>query len=336
MSFGCYEESLSPSVLEAFNIEAIKLALQGVTLVVSSGDDGVGGFWVRYSSAFCGYGPMFPASSPYVTSVGGTMGLEVGAEEWASSLRTGAPVTTGGGFSIMYDAPEWQQRHIKQYFAGLSNDKKPYMGYRASGRGYPDVSLASVDFPIISGGRIFLVSGTSASCPVVAAMISLINSELLENGKPPVGFINPLLYESDGSFANDVVIGDNHCSTTRCCKHGFYSSRGWDPVTGFGSVDFIKLRGILIDGHIPKVHKSWNVDIDQTIEMTQRKTVSSSQLIIIIFYIFVSLLLITLIVRNIRRMCNYFVQARHSAEFSPLTSETTRFRYDNEEKDVIF
>jgi len=147
-------------------------------------------------------------------------------------------------------------------------------------------------------------------------------------------FINPLLYASDGSFANDIVIGDNHCSTTRCCKHGFFSSAGWDPVTGFGSVDYTKLREVLTKGQLPL--KSWTITRDRIRERNQEKYMTSTQLVVILFYIFVSLLIVTLIVRNIRRMCNYFSQARNYVEISPLnSSEAVRFRYD-EEKDVIF
>ncbi len=44
-----------------------------VTIVVSSGDDGVAGYNARTSASLCGYYPQFPASTPYVVAVGGTM-----------------------------------------------------------------------------------------------------------------------------------------------------------------------------------------------------------------------------------------------------------------------
>jgi hypothetical protein len=74
ISYGSVESQISTAYLHSFNIEALKLAAQGVTIVASSGDDGVncaaglcGG-----SAAVCGYYPTFPASSPYVTAVGAT------------------------------------------------------------------------------------------------------------------------------------------------------------------------------------------------------------------------------------------------------------------------
>ncbi len=41
--------------------------------MVSSGDDGVAGYEARNNAANCAYSPIFPATSPYVTTVGGTM-----------------------------------------------------------------------------------------------------------------------------------------------------------------------------------------------------------------------------------------------------------------------
>ena len=56
------------------NVEYQKIGLSGVTIVVSSGDDGAPG---NIDGAKCNLNlpldPLFPASSPYVTTVGGTM-----------------------------------------------------------------------------------------------------------------------------------------------------------------------------------------------------------------------------------------------------------------------
>ena len=60
----------------------------------------------------------------------------------------------------------------------------------------------------------------------------------MDLGKTTVGFINPILYKSKGIFANDIVNGDNTCfglddsDSDKCCIEGFYSTVGWDPVTG--------------------------------------------------------------------------------------------------------
>jgi tripeptidyl-peptidase-1 len=72
ISYGSYENQYSNSYFNSFNVQAQALGLQGVTIVVSSGDDGVAGFNSRTSTSQCGYYPQFPASSPYVVAVGGT------------------------------------------------------------------------------------------------------------------------------------------------------------------------------------------------------------------------------------------------------------------------
>ena len=58
-------------------------------------------------------------------------------------------------------------------------------------RAYPDVSVAGIGYPGVVNGMWYAISGTSASAPVFAAMISLVNDARMAAGKGPVGFINP-------------------------------------------------------------------------------------------------------------------------------------------------
>ncbi len=67
------EDEIAQSYADLFNIEAMKLSLAGVTLVVAAGDDGAAGSDARQDPLRCGYFPQFPATSPYVTSIGATM-----------------------------------------------------------------------------------------------------------------------------------------------------------------------------------------------------------------------------------------------------------------------
>jgi tripeptidyl-peptidase-1 len=78
--------------------------------------------------------------------------------------------------------------------------------------------------------------GTSCSTPTVAGIISLLNDQRKGMGKPPLGFINPFLYQNARAF-NDITTGNN----PGCSTDGFYAAEGWDPVTGLGSPDFRKL-----------------------------------------------------------------------------------------------
>jgi hypothetical protein len=96
------------------------------------------------------------------------------------------------------------------------------------------------------------VGGTSASTPVFAGIVALLNQSL--GNVPPAGLgnINPTLYQlaqdtSSGAF-HDVTTGDNKvpCTkgTTGCPNGGsigYSAGVGYDRVTGLGSVDAAKL-----------------------------------------------------------------------------------------------
>ncbi len=48
--------------------------------------------------------------------------------------------------------------------------------------------------------------GTSFSSPILAAMFALLNGELIQAGKPVLGFLNPWLYSHPEMF-NDITSG---------------------------------------------------------------------------------------------------------------------------------
>ncbi|KAK7230495.1 serine-type peptidase [Aureococcus anophagefferens] len=99
------------------------------------------------------------------------------------------------------------------------------MGSTVFGRGYPDLSLSGWGYEVAIGGLLYIVCGTSCSSPSVAGMVGRINADRLAEGKPP---------------------GDNKCTDAGlCCDEGFYASKSWDPVTGWGSVSFEGLEAVL-------------------------------------------------------------------------------------------
>ena len=71
--------------------------------------------------------------------------------------------------------------------------------YNDTGRGYPDISALGGDknaYCVTSGKDIWgPLSGTSASCPVVAGIFAKLNGIRLAAGKPPLGFLNPFIYQ---------------------------------------------------------------------------------------------------------------------------------------------
>jgi tripeptidyl-peptidase-1 len=243
ISYGGYEDT-SNNDMKTFNTEVQKLGLRGITVLVSSGDDGAANSQARNDASKCGYYASFPASSPYVTAVGATQGPESGKPEIACSSKTGGVITSGGGFSDVFSRPSYQNSHVSAYFKAAPIAAKS--GYNANGRAYPDVSVMGYNYVLAIGGQFTLESGTSASAPVFAGMITLINDARLAKGKAPLGFLNQALYSLESSVFNDIVTGNNKCTAGACCSEGFYAAKGWDPVTGLGTPNFTNLKQALL------------------------------------------------------------------------------------------
>eukprot|EP01041_Mallomonas_annulata_P004174 gene4174-8296_t len=269
ISYGAMESDVLqyPGYMDVFNIQAMKLGIMGVSIMVASGDDGAIGY--LHTSNGCAYDPSFPATSPYVTAVGATMGLETGSTtEVVCDGKNGGVITSGGGFSN-YTAPAFQVDAINGYFAQVS--PQPVSGYSRTGRGIPDVSLAGKYYETVIGSGTYLVSGTSASSPAFAGMVSLVNAARLAMGKSPLGWLNPAIYALGSSFTNDIISGNNNCTSNGdlCCTEGFEATIGWDPATGFGSVDFTKFYNIL-------TALSTSPTSQPTVEPTRKPTVEPS------------------------------------------------------------
>lgn len=74
IGYGIDEAEVSYAERNAFNTQAIQLGAMGVTIVVATGNNGaLSGQPGDKGYDRCRYAPTFPASSPYVTSVGATM-----------------------------------------------------------------------------------------------------------------------------------------------------------------------------------------------------------------------------------------------------------------------
>ena len=71
ISYGALEKDFTTDFKNAFSLMAIKLGVMGVTVVSSCGDDGANSYY-PIGGTYCGYQPTFPASNPYVVSVGAT------------------------------------------------------------------------------------------------------------------------------------------------------------------------------------------------------------------------------------------------------------------------
>lgn len=78
--------------------------------------------------------------------------------------------------------------------------------FSSHGRGLPDVSAFSTNFPTVVEGITFPVGGTSAATPLWAAVVALLNDYEAERGRPSLGFINPWLYNLTTGL-KDIDIG---------------------------------------------------------------------------------------------------------------------------------
>jgi len=254
VSYGDVEQQDDPTELNRFNTEVMKLGAQGVSVIIASGDDGVANFPARSNPSACGFHPSFPASASYVTAVGATMGPENNTVEIAETSDAGGGITTGGGFSTVFAQPSYQSAAVSNYFKVAESTLPPVGTYNASGRGYPDVSILGHNYVIEDGGQLSAGSGTSASAPVFAGMISLINSQRLAAGKSALGFLNPILYQTataNPEAFHDITQGKNNCCAGNpgqqvCCQYGFTAAPGWDPLTGLGSINFDTFAKILV------------------------------------------------------------------------------------------
>lgn len=256
-SYGYNEADLSISYAERQCYEYMKLGLQGVTVLYSSGDDGKSSppqllhnqIYSHFIVGVAGnsdecldgvrFNPSFPPTCPYVTAVGATQ-IPTGTDI-TTAIASGTQAETacetviysGGGFSNYFGRPSYQSDAVESF---LTNYPPSYSARRyntSESRAYPDVSANGANFVVAVDGTFSLVYGTSASSPVFGSVIALINNELVAAGKSPVGFINPTLYAYP-DVLNDITEGGNQ----GCDTDGFESATGWDPVTGLGTPNY--------------------------------------------------------------------------------------------------
>lgn len=256
ISYGGAEGDLPISYQRRQCHEFMKLGMQGVSVVVASGDSGVAGNGSPRPSGCLGendniYAPDFPATCPYLTVTGGTF-LPPGGDAKQDAEVATSKFPSGGGFSNIYKRTDYQKKAVEDYFSKHDPGHKYYESvdnssiganggvYNRIGRAYPDVAAVADNVLVYSSGIPNLVSGTSAAAPVFASLLTRINEERLAKGKGTVGFVNPVLYEHPEVF-NDIVSGSNSG-----CGGGFKAVDGWDPVTGLGTPKFDKLLDLFM------------------------------------------------------------------------------------------
>jgi subtilase family serine protease len=261
-SYGFLGENLPPGYILPFEQTLIQGAIEGIGIYFSSGDSGDETINLGFASTD------WPASSPWVTAVGGTsLGVSSGNTRvietgWGTSTyncntstlvctRTGWLYGAGGGVSKIFAEPDYQTN------AGLS----------FTGRGVPDVAaLADPNagyligqtqtFPATCNGPggasydEYRIGGTSLSSPIFAGIMALSD----QKAGSPHGFANPFFYAHPSKFydvtSSKTAVarrnfnnGVDDCNGTadRLRTFNDYSGSptqstgaGWDNVTGLG------------------------------------------------------------------------------------------------------
>jgi len=193
----------------------------------------------------------YPASDPFVTSVGGTTLIKKTFgfyEEAWGGIDNGLTYGSGGGFSKFFTRPFYQPNQIGKM------------------RGYPDVSLnaaSSSPYAIIFNGKLSAGYGTSISTPIWAAITAILS----QMSKGNIGFLNYRLYKIYNSTIYSEVFNDITEGT-----NGYYNAtKGWDPVTGLGSPKTFELLNYLKTNSksiyiIPTTDISIKIKINDNIE----------------------------------------------------------------------
>lgn len=221
-SLGICETDTSAAQRSQFEAIEKRAQAQGMSHFVATGDSGA------YECGQSEYpAGSFPSTMPEVTAVGGTTVFESKEGTYYQEYAWGSPIDqsgTGGGRSQIYTLPDYQQDvqdasgHGFRQLPDVAADADPITGYR-----------------IVWAGKDTQAGGTSASTPLWAATVTLINQDLKAKGRRAVGFANPALYwmgANESKFKtspfHDVKIGNNLA---------YEAGPGWDFVTGWGSMD---------------------------------------------------------------------------------------------------
>ena len=278
-SYGFDTELLPPGFIKPLEDTILQGAVEGIGIYFSSGDNSDESLVEGYATTD------WPASSPFVTAVGGTT-LAVGASNnylfetgWGTKKSTwngtawtpAAPGSwvygAGGGVSQIFAEPSYQQGIVPS---------SVFTAQGRAGRAVPDVAaLADPNAGYLIGETQtfpdgtakyseYRIGGTSLASPIFAGIMALAN----QAAGHPLGFANPLLYSLAGSasfrdianpastvavvrvdYNNSVDATSGTTTSLRTANQtlSLATTPGWDDVTGIGTPTGALLSAVL--GH---------------------------------------------------------------------------------------
>ena len=264
-SYGWDTELLPQGFIKPFEDTILQGAIEGIGIYFSSGDNGDESLVEGYITTD------WPASSPFVTAVGGTT-LAIGSTNnylfetgwgtdtstWTGTNWSPTPPGTwlyggGGGVSQIFGEPSYQvgvvpssvfsaQGRTGRAVPDVSANADPNTGYLVGEtQTFPDGTVKYSEYRL---------GGTSLACPLVAGIMALAD----ENMGKPHGFANPVFYAHPGAFTDVVspastvaVVRTNYVNSIDASGGLSYVLRtanqtlsqhttpGYDDVTGLGS-----------------------------------------------------------------------------------------------------
>jgi subtilase family serine protease len=266
-SYGFDTELLPPGFIQPVENTIVQGVIEGIGIYFSSGDNSDESLVEGYVTTD------WPASSPFVTAVGGTT-LAVGASNnylfetgwgtftstWKVTSSTWSPTPPGvwlygggGGVSRIFAEPSYQvgvvpasvfsaQGRTGRAVPDISANADPNAGYLiGETQTFPDGTVKYSEYRI---------GGTSLSCPLVAGIMALAD----QNIGSPHGFANPVFYSHPGAFTDvispastvavvrtnyvnsiDASAGLAHVLRTANQTLSLQTTPGYDDVTGLGS-----------------------------------------------------------------------------------------------------
>lgn len=252
-SYGGCETEYTPSEYAAENGVFEQAASQGQTVIAAAGDDGstdcygVSGLSTAQQQALA---VDFPASSQYVTAMGGTefsaANVASGSSYWTaangsdviSSAQSYIPeqiwnddsssigISAGGGGPSVLNTtrPSWQTgvpgipsgstRLVPDISLDASPNNAGYLYCSSDSQSTGITGSCSNGFRDSSNTDLTIAGGTSFTVPIFAGMVAMINQATGSTGQ---GVVNPTLYAlaanpaTYASAFHDITVGNNAC-----------------------------------------------------------------------------------------------------------------------------
>jgi subtilase family serine protease len=204
-------------------------AIVGTSVVVATGENGTSMCGADVAEETGEPTLWYPATSPWVTAVGGTrLALRSNNTRRSERVWNDAPHAAGlvpapagaGGPSGVFPRPWWQ--------SGATP-----VGPRA----IPDVAVLGAikpGWPVVYGDGLYSIGGTSGGAPFVAANLAAMSARERDRGYPTIGFANAWLYQAAAARKSpyfDVERGNNGVQLVGCCV----ATPGYDMASGLGA-----------------------------------------------------------------------------------------------------